>query len=173
MSERGFGAGLEHPGPAGHAEHDALGAGRCGQDRRLRDGQEAGAGFVLHDGFYQRSEFRSDGCHLGFDHCAATLAMMVKAGHHVQENAAPSPVEKAAMDNSHGRFRRLGCVWCTSKTTIAVSIADAFGVVCRGFALGTSHSSTSAPEALRHGESWSSATGCPFRFALLRSKAFS
>ena len=48
--ERGFGAVLEHPGPAGHAEYDALGAGRCGQDRRLRHGQEADAGFVLHDG---------------------------------------------------------------------------------------------------------------------------
>ncbi len=82
--ERGCGGFLEHSGPAGFAEYDAVGAGRCGQDRRLRDGQEAGAGFVLHHGLFERREFRSDGRDFGLDHCG-DASRDDEGGHHVQE----------------------------------------------------------------------------------------
>ena len=76
--ERGFGGVLEHPGPEGLAEYDAVGAGGCSQGCGLRDGQEASAGFVLHHGFFWRGEFRSDGCYFGFGDCGRRSSMVMK-----------------------------------------------------------------------------------------------
>jgi len=54
MTSVGFRAVLEHPGSAGSQTLMRSAAGRCGQDRRLRDGEKAFVGLVLHDGLFQR-----------------------------------------------------------------------------------------------------------------------